>query len=136
VSQPVIAFAGLTHLGLVSAAAAAARGFEVVAFDPDPIRVAAIARGELPVVEPELPEVLDKHRDRLTFTAEPAALGRCDVAYVAPDVPTDDASASDLTPVCALVDVVTRALGSTAVLVVLSQVPPGFTRRLPGRSRR
>jgi UDPglucose 6-dehydrogenase len=136
VSQPVIAFAGLTHLGLVSAAAAAARGFEVVAFDPDPIRVAAIARGELPVVEPELPEVLDKHRDRLTFTAEPAALGRCDVAYVAPDVPTDDASASDLTPVRALVDVVTRALGSTAVLVVLSQVPPGFTRRLPGPSER
>ena len=135
-SEPVIAYAGLTHLGLVSAVAAAARGFDVIAFDPDPIRVAAIARGELPVVEPDLPELLDKHRDRLTFTADPATLGRCDIAYVAPDVPTDDASASDLAPVRALVDVVARALGSAAVLVVLSQVPPGFTHSLPGPAER
>jgi len=135
-SEPVIAYAGLTHLGLVSAVAAAARGFDVIAFDPDPIRVAAIARGELPVVEPDLPELLDKHRDRLTFTADPATLGRCDIAYVAPDVPTDSASASDLGPVRALVDVVARALGSAAVLVVLSQVPPGFTHSLPGPAER
>ena len=134
--EPVIAFAGLTHLGLVSAAAAAARGFEVVAFDPDAARVASIARGDLPVVEPDLPELLDKHRDRLICTADPAALGRCDVAYVAPDVPTDDASASDLGPVRALVDVVDRALTSEAVLVVLSQVPPGFTRSLPRPAER
>jgi UDPglucose 6-dehydrogenase len=136
VSGPVVAFAGLTHLGLVSAAAAAVRGFEVVGFDPDPGRVEAIASGRLPVVEPDLPALLDKHRDRLTWTADAAALQRCDIAYVAPDVPTDDASASDLTPVRALVDVVTRALGSGAVLVVLSQVPPGFTRALPGSPER
>lgn len=67
-TEPTLGFAGLTHLGLVSAAAAAARGFDVVAFDPDATRVAAIARGELPVVEPDLPELLDKHRGRLTWT--------------------------------------------------------------------
>jgi UDPglucose 6-dehydrogenase len=136
VSGPVVAFAGLTHLGLVSAAAAAARGFEVVAFDPDPGRVAAIAGGDLPVVEPDLPELLDKHRDRLTWTADPAQIRRCDIAYVAPDVPTDEASASDLTPVRALVDVVARAADPGAALVVLSQVPPGFTRALPGPAER
>jgi UDPglucose 6-dehydrogenase len=128
----MIGFAGLTHLGLVSAVAAAARGFPVVAFDPDPARVAAIGRGDLPVVEPDLVELLDKHRAQLTWTADPSALSRCDVAYVAADVPTDEAGASDLDPVRALVDVVAGALASGAVLVVLSQVPPGFTRSVPG----
>jgi UDPglucose 6-dehydrogenase len=136
VSEPVVAFAGLTHLGLVSAAAAAARGFEVVAFDPDPARVASITGGELPLLEPDLPELLDKHRDRLTCTADPTALGRCHLAYVAADVPTDEAGASDLAAVRRLVDIVVRALPDSAVLVVLSQVPPGFTRALPGPAER
>ena len=34
-SRPVIGFAGMTHLGINSAAAAAARGFETVCFDTD-----------------------------------------------------------------------------------------------------
>ena len=129
-SRPTIAFAGMTHLGLLSAAAAAERGFPVVAFDLDPARVQLLRRGELPVVEPGLPELLAKNRGRLLFTSAPADLAGCDVVYVAPDVPTDDAGVSDLGPVRALIDAVDLALGPAAVLVVLSQVPPGFTRSL------
>lgn len=129
-SRPTIAFAGMTHLGLLSAAAAPERGFPVVAFDPDPARVDALRRGELPVVEPGLPELLAKNRKRLSFTSAPADLAGCDVLYVAPDVPTDDAGVSDLGPIRALIDAVDPALGPDAVLVVLSQVPPGFTRSL------
>ena len=33
--QPVVGFAGMTHLGLVSAASVAGRGFDVVCFDAD-----------------------------------------------------------------------------------------------------
>ena len=44
---PVIGYAGMTHLGLNSAVAAAARGFKVVCFDPDPALIDALARGEL-----------------------------------------------------------------------------------------
>ena len=33
--KPVIGYAGMTHLGLVSASAAAGQGFRTVAFDPD-----------------------------------------------------------------------------------------------------
>jgi UDPglucose 6-dehydrogenase len=131
-SAPLVAVAGLTHLGLVSAVAAAARGFEVVAFDADPARIASIAGGGLPVVEPDLPELLDKHRGRLTWTADPSALSRCDLAYVAADVPTDDTGASDLGPIRSLIEVVAGGLPSGAPLVVLSQVPPGFTRSVPG----
>ena len=52
------------------------------------------------------------------------------MVYVAPDVPTDDRGTSDLGPIRALIDVVDAAMAPAAVLVVLSQVPPGFTRGL------
>ncbi len=125
-----VGFAGLTHLGLVSAAAAAERQFAVVAFDPDRARVEALEREELPVVEPDLPALVARNRSRLAFTARAADLAACDLVYVAPDVPTDDAGVSDLSPVRALIDMVEPALKPEAVLVVLSQVPPGFTRGL------
>ena len=70
-SRPTIAFAGMTHLGLLSAAAAAERGFPVMAFDPDPARVDPLRRGELPVVEPGLPELLAKNRKRLSIGDSP-----------------------------------------------------------------
>jgi UDPglucose 6-dehydrogenase len=126
-SRPVVGFAGMTHLGLVSAVAAAAGGFEVVALG-EPDVVAAVARGELPVLEPGLPELLAANRDRLTFTAQAHDLSRCDLVYVAVDVPTDGAGASDLAPIRATLDTIAPHLDPRAVLVVLSQVPPGFTR--------
>ena len=44
----------MTHLGIVSAIAAAEKGFRVIGFDPDGARAGALARGELPISEPEL----------------------------------------------------------------------------------
>ena len=129
-TRPAVGFAGLTHLGLVSAAAAAAKGFPVVGVDPDAARVAGIAGGRLPVVEPGLDEIVREHRERLEFTADQAALRHCDVVYLASDVPTDDLGRSDLTGIRALVESVTPVLNDTATLVVLCQVPPGYTRAL------
>jgi UDPglucose 6-dehydrogenase len=135
VSRPVIGFAGMTHLGLVSGVCAAEKGFDVVGFDPDLARTTPLARGELPVSEPQLPELLAKNAKRLRFTSDPAALAGCDVVYVAPDVPTDDNGQSDLGPINALLDRVLGATRDDAVVVVLSQVPPGYTRgkQRPGR---
>lgn len=129
-SKPVIGFAGMTHLGLNSAVAAADKGFPVVCFDPDSARIKALARGKLPVVEPDLPELFVKNAERMTFSTDSAVLGACDVVYVAPDVATDDAGASDLGPISGLITLVDEVLSDDAVMVVLSQVPPGFTRGL------
>jgi UDPglucose 6-dehydrogenase len=136
VSGPRIGFAGMTHLGLVSAVAAAARGFEVVAFDADADHIARLQRHQLAVAEPDLPEQLEKHHRHIAFTATPSELGRCGIVYVAPDVATDDAGHSELRPVRALIATVAAVLDAEATLVVLSQVPPGFTRSLPAPTRR
>ncbi len=125
----------MTHLGLNSAVAAADRGFDVVCYDADPLLIAALGRGELPVTEPDLPKLLTKNARRIRFTAAPDELTKCDVVYIAPDVPTDDDGRSDLGRIDALIGKVDAVLRPDAVLVILSQVPPGYTRaRLrPGR---
>jgi UDPglucose 6-dehydrogenase len=126
--QPVIGFAGMTHLGLTSAVAAAGTGFDTIGFDPGSARIETITRGEMPVVEPDLDRLANAHRDRLTFTTDVTALAACDLVYVAPDVPTDDEGRSDLSSIDRLFQLVDGAVRPDAVMVILSQVPPGFTR--------
>lgn len=130
-NKPVIGYAGMTHLGLLSASAAAAQGFRTVAFDPDAALIGRLQRADLPVTEPDLPELIARHKSSLAFSADVAVLAACDVVYVAVDVPTDDQARSDLTPIRAMVERVQPVLGPSALLVILSQVPPGYTRALP-----
>ena len=125
---PVIGFAGMTHLGLVSAVSATEKGFTLVCFDPDAARITALRQGNLPVSEPQLDELVAKNAARLRFTSDAADLKACDVIYVAPDVATDDRGQSDLQTINTLLDTVFAAARADAVIVVLSQVPPGFTR--------
>jgi UDPglucose 6-dehydrogenase len=120
----------MTHLGIVSSAATAARGCAVLAYDDDEDLIARLDRGELPIIEPGLNVLLAANRDRIEFGAVLRDLSRCDVVYIAADVPTDDEAQSDLAPIADLIERVSRHLRDDAVLVVLCQVPPGFTRRI------
>lgn len=125
---PVVAFAGMTHLGLVSATAIASCGFETICWDPDTALIERLARGELPVLEPGLDALLAGNSRNQRFSSELADVAAADLVYVAPDVPTDDNGASDLSGISSLIADVASGLNRNAVLVVLSQVPPGFTR--------
>ena len=129
-SKPVIGFVGMTHLGINSAAAAAGQGAEAVCFDTDATVIAQLKSGKLSIVEPGLPELLEQNNSRITYTAEAGDLKRCGVVYISADVPTDDQGQSDFSGILALIDTVAAGLGRDAILVILCQVPPGFTRSL------
>lgn len=133
----VVGFAGMTHLGLVSATAVASRGFRTVCYDPNVELVGNLSRVKLPVLEPGLDDLVATNGDRQVFTSNLADLSQCDVVYIAPDIPTDDQGRSDTDTIHRLIDAVTPVLAPQAVMVVLSQVEPGFTRALaapkPGR---
>jgi UDPglucose 6-dehydrogenase len=130
-SAPVVGFAGLTHLGLVSALAVASKGFRVVGYDTDAARVRDIAAGRLPVVEPGLDQLARGCAQRTSFSSQVKDLGACDLVYISTDVPTDDRGESDLSGISASIAQVIASLSPRALLVVLCQVPPGFTRALP-----
>lgn len=129
-SNPSVAFVGMTHLGLNSAAAAATRGFKTLGFDPDARLTQSLSRSETSINEPGLVELLRANMERLAFSSAWADLSKYDVVYISVDVPTDDTGKSDLSPIEALIAEASRHLAETAVLVVLCQVPPGFTRAL------
>jgi UDPglucose 6-dehydrogenase len=128
--MPKVGFAGLTHLGLVSAVGLASKGFGIVGYDGDAAVVANIRAGRLPIVEPGLDDLAARHAAALSFTSAMGDLSACDIVYISTDVPTDDRGTSDLSRIHALIDDVTAVLGPQALLVVLCQVPPGFTRRI------
>lgn len=126
-----VAFVGMTHLGLVSATGVASKGLDVVCVDRDKKLIAELQAGVLPVVEPQLDDLVASNGSRQTFSANFADLKSCDVVYIAPDVPTDENGQSDLSGITALIGEVIEYINETATLVVLCQVPPGFTRQLP-----
>ncbi|WP_376984660.1 nucleotide sugar dehydrogenase [Bosea sp. R86505] len=133
-----VGFAGMTHLGLVSATGIAAKGFKTVCYDGDAALVGRLRAGNLPVLEPGLDALVAANGDRQHFTADLADLSGCDVVYIAPDIPTDNQGRSDTAVIHRLIDAVAPVLAPTAIMVVLSQVEPGFTRGLsqPAPERR
>jgi len=124
------AFLGLSHLGVVSSIGWASQGDPVVAVDLDPEPVSRLQRGELPVLEPSLDALFAQTRGRMTFGTDPSLVRDASLVVVARDVPTDHGNASDTGPVTALIDAAIPHLRDGVTLVVMSQVPPGFTRRL------
>src|SRR5574341_301611 len=126
----MIGFVGLSHLGLVYSLASAARGFEVLAYEPDPERCRQLAEGRFPIEEPGLRELFAANRARLHYTDESSRLVECDLVFVSLDVQTDEHNQSNLSSLRSLVDGTWPRLAPECSMVILSQVSPGFTRAL------
>ena len=132
----MIGVAGLSHLGINTAAAFAAHGFDVVAYDDRAEIVTPLQRGQTAFFEPGLAELLAVNSTRLKPTTTVESLRDCEVVVFALDIATDDRGQSDTTALEHLIEsVMTRAANEQTVYVLLSQVTPGFTRRLANRYR-
>ena len=126
--EPIIGFAGLTHLGLNSAVASAARGFKTAGFHEDVNIVESLLRNEPHVTEHGLAKMMKTHTENLNFSADPKVLSECDMIYIGVDVPTNDNGVSDLNPIHNMIEKVFNVMNESASLIILCQVPPGFTR--------
>ena len=131
----MIGFVGLSHLGIVSSIAAAAKGFTVRGYDPDASLCDSLSAGRMPLFEPNLAELLAKHRDRIHFTSELSELAQCGLIYFAQDVQTDECNQSKIDEIPGRMEQIAQAAMPGAILVVLSQVPPGFSRKIADRIR-
>jgi len=129
-SPIVVGFAGMTHLGVVSAASVAAKGFRTICYDSDRELVARLVAGRTPVSEPGLDDLVAVNAERVFFTSDLGRLAECDIVYISTDVPTDDAGRSDLRAISALIEAVGKTLKPDGLLVILCQAPPGFTRAI------
>ena len=128
-----IGFVGLSHLGIVYSAASAARDFPVVAFDDRPGLAGDLSAGRFPVTEPGLTKICQEYSARLRYTSDERQLEACRLVFVTLDVTTNDANQSDLAPLETLLAKVMPHLTPGAALVLMSQVPPGFSRQLAAK---
>jgi UDPglucose 6-dehydrogenase len=126
----MIGFIGLSHLGLNYSLATAAKGFEVVAYDPDSTLAARCSAGDFPIDEPQFAELFAKHRARLRYVSTIDTLAECDLIFYSLDVRTNEKNESDLGPLTALIHATAPGLSKGTTAVVLSQVHPGYTRQL------
>lgn len=129
------AFVGLSHLGIAYSAAWASRGAQVVGVDPQPGLATRLSRLDPPVHEPGLVELMASCGARLAFTDDLSAIGECELVVVSRDVPTSHTGVSDLGPVVNLIESLVPHLPRGVVVVLMSQVSPGFTRAVSTRIR-
>jgi UDPglucose 6-dehydrogenase len=131
----MIGFVGLSHLGLNYSLATAAKGFDVIAYDPDSGLVGKCQTGNFPIEEPGFADLFAANRDRITYTADRKALAECSLVFFALDVRTDERNESDTAPLQELMKETLPALAPGTDVVLLSQVSPGFTRALQASAR-
>jgi UDPglucose 6-dehydrogenase len=132
----MIGFVGLSHLGLNYSLATAAKGFEVVAYDPDSALTARCTAGEFSIEEPGFSELFAQHRARIRYTSDETALAKCELVFYSLDVPTNEHNESDPGPLTALIHATAPHLSEGTIAVVLSQVSPGYMRQLKAELRK
>jgi len=124
-----IAIFGAGYVGLVTGACFADLGHEVAIRDVLPERIDALARGEVPIYEPGLAELLGRNRERLRFTTDVAeALEGAEFVFVAVGTPPTPSGDADLSAVWTVVDELPA--GTDAIVVMKSTVPVGTGERV------
>jgi UDPglucose 6-dehydrogenase len=128
-AQPSIGVIGVGWVGLVTAACFAELGHRVIAVDIDAAKVDALSRGEVPIHEPGVEELLERNRERLRFTTEMAeVLGGARLLFCCVDTPPTYSGDADLSRVQAVLSHLHGA-GDHA-LVMKSTVPAGTGRAI------
>jgi UDPglucose 6-dehydrogenase len=116
---------GAGYVGLVTAACMADLGHSVVGMDVDEEKVLRLQRGEVPIYEPGLAELLTAQRGRLHFTADPAAAYReGEYVFVCVDTPPTYSGDADLSRIWSVLDNLPPDDGPR-VLITKSTVPVG-----------
>jgi UDPglucose 6-dehydrogenase len=124
-----IAMIGSGYVGLVSGACLADFGHEVTCIDSNAEKIEALKRGEIPIYEPGLDQLVKDNAAawRLSFSTDLAsAVGNADVVFIAVGTPSRRGDGhADLTYVYGVAREVAVALKGFTVVATKSTVPLG-----------
>ena len=128
-----ISIFGLGYVGIVTSACLARDGHDVMGVDVNPDKVAALAAGRSPIVEPGLAELLEQgvRQGRIGASGDSArAVAETDVSLISVGTPSQANGAPDLgfvLRVCHEIGQAIAAKDAQHTVVVRSTVPPGTT---------
>ena len=124
---------GAGYVGLVTGACMADLGHDVVIRDVVVEKIEALRRGEVPIHEDGLAELLERNRERLTYTTfVDEAVQGADVLYVAVGTPPTYSGDADLSAVWMVVDELPQ-VDRRIVIAMKSTVPVGTGRTVRHR---
>jgi len=138
-----IAVVGTGYVGLVTGTCFADSGNNVVCLDINADKIARLNRGEIPIYEPGLEELVVRNAKagRLTFSTDTAAgIRAAEIVFLAVGTPPAADGSADLTSLWNVVAAIAAHLDPRAVVVTKSTVPvgtcAGIERRLKERTGR
>jgi UDPglucose 6-dehydrogenase len=122
--KQAIGVVGVGWVGLVTASCFAELGHPVLAMDIDEEKVESLRRGEVPIHEPGLSDLVAKNSERLRFTTDMGeVLDATTLLFCCVDTPPTVSGDADLSRVRAVLE--TLPEGGDHVLVMKSTVPAG-----------
>jgi len=124
---------GTGYVGLVVGACLAENGNTVVCVDNDEDKIEALKRGEIPIYEPGIEEMLPRNvsEERLRFTTDLTdAVRESEILFVAVGTPQDEDGSADLSHVLSVAEAIGRAMNGWKIVVTKSTVPVGTTTRV------
>jgi len=119
---------GSGYVGLVTAACLADVGNNVLCVDIDEQRVEALRRGEIPIYEPGLEDLIVEARKlgHIDFTTDAArAVAHADIHFIAVGTPADEDGSADLKHVLAVARTIGCEMNDAKIVVTKSTVPVG-----------
>ena len=129
-----IAMIGTGYVGLVSGACFSEFGAEVICVDMDADKISLLERGEIPIYEPGLEELVAGNvcAERLSFTTDLAsAVSAADAVFIAVGTPSRRGDGhADLQFVFNAAEQIADALDGYTVIVTKSTVPVGTGRKV------
>jgi UDPglucose 6-dehydrogenase len=124
---------GTGYVGLVVGACLAENGNHVIALDVDEDKIARLKRGEIPIYEPGLAELVARNvaEERLSFTTDfDLAVKSSRILFVAVGTPQGEDGSADMSHVLEVARGIARAMNEPKILVLKSTVPVGTNRRV------
>ena len=126
---------GTGYVGLVAGTCLAESGNEVVCVDVDEDKIKRLSKGELPIYERGLEELLERNmkEGRLRFTTRmEEAVPGAEIVFIAVGTPPASTGEADLSAVAAVAEKVAGLIGGYTIIVMKSTVPVGTTEKLKG----
>ena len=125
-----IGFVGMSHLGLNYLAATSEKGFSVIGFDNDKDKIHKIKKRTLDLSEPNLWNLINKNSNKIIFSDNFKNLKSCDLVFISQDIETDKKGKAKLIKLKKLINTAILNISKNAILIILSQVKPGFMRKI------
>lgn len=126
IKLPHLTVIGAGYVGLVTSAAFASKGYKVTCFDTDTEKINALLEDRCPLFEPDLANLIKKHKKNLFFTSNiQDAYRNAEAILIAVGTPELSDGSVDLQYVYQAAEGVAQNISRKCMVIIKSTVPVG-----------